>query len=227
MTTPKDGSFDLHLPSGTKGKFEQAIAAIPVDKRVWWRYHKVASGETLAGIAKKYHTTSHAIAQVNDLPDGELVADRKLIIPVTGNKLEAASVRYSRRPTHYRVRKGDTVLSVADDFGVPAEKIRRWNHLKGNSLHAGRSIAIYKPLASEAAVERSSERHHESASKSAKSKKLHASDKGRRVHTVKPGETLYSIASHYNTTVAVLQRENPRLSTKLRAGDTVVIGEGR
>ena len=51
------------------------------------------------------------------------------------------------------MRKGDTVLSVADDFGVPAEKVRQWNRLHGNALRAGRSLTIFK-AASEAVVER-------------------------------------------------------------------------
>jgi membrane-bound lytic murein transglycosylase D len=126
------------------------------------------------------------------------------------------------------VRKGDTVLSVADDFAVPAEKVRKWNHLKGNTLHPGRTIAIYKPLSEEAAAaDAGPEKNHRTASKSSKSKKLQASAKGRRVHTVKPGETLTSIASHYNTTVAALKRDNPRLSANLHPGDTVVVAEGR
>ena len=54
---------------------------------------------------------------------------------------------FSRRPTRYRVRRGDTVLSVADDFGVPPERLRRWNRLKGNELRKGRSIVIYRPVA--------------------------------------------------------------------------------
>ncbi len=228
MTTPKDASFELHLPPGSKDKFQQAIAAIPPDKRVWWRYHRVVAGDTLAAVARKYHTTPNAIAQVNNLDEGELVADSKLIIPVTGRKLDPAAVTYSRRPTHYRVRKGDTVLSVADDFGVPPEKIRKWNHLKGNTLRPGRTLAIYKPLSEAAAgPETSSARRHGTPSKSAKSKKLDASAKGRRVHTVKPGETLTSIASHYNTTVARLKRDNPKLSANLHPGDTVIIGGSR
>src|SRR5262249_24185914 len=62
-TTPKDQSFDLHLPSGTRDKYQAATAAIPKDKRVAWRYHKVQPGDTLAGIAKKYRTTERSIAQ--------------------------------------------------------------------------------------------------------------------------------------------------------------------
>src|SRR5246127_509277 len=39
--TPK-GHFDLHLPVGTTEKYQSAIASIPPDMRVWWRYHQVA-----------------------------------------------------------------------------------------------------------------------------------------------------------------------------------------
>ena len=66
-TTPKDQSFDLRLPEGSKEKYETAIATIPVEKRVAWRYYKVQPGDTLAGIARKYRTTERAIAQANNL----------------------------------------------------------------------------------------------------------------------------------------------------------------
>ncbi|HEY5028060.1 MAG TPA: lytic transglycosylase domain-containing protein, partial [Candidatus Angelobacter sp.] len=46
-TTPKDQSFELRLPQGSKEKYETAIATIPVEKRVAWRYYKVQSGDTL------------------------------------------------------------------------------------------------------------------------------------------------------------------------------------
>src|SRR5271165_6527227 len=53
-TTParsKEEPFELHLPAGTKDAYLGAIAEIPADKRVWWRYHKVLPGDTLASIA--------------------------------------------------------------------------------------------------------------------------------------------------------------------------------
>ncbi|MBV9087541.1 MAG: transglycosylase SLT domain-containing protein, partial [Acidobacteriaceae bacterium] len=136
MTTPKDEPFDLHIPAGTRDKFTTAMAAIPLDKRVLWRYEKVGPGETLSTIAKKYHTTVQAIRQANNLDSDAVSTDAKLIIPVTSAKANDASQvsAYSRKVTYYRVRKGDTILSVADDFGVPADKIRTWNHLRGNAL---------------------------------------------------------------------------------------------
>src|SRR5882672_4289062 len=51
MTTPREGKFELHLPAGTADKFQTAVASIPADKRVSWRYHKVQGGQTLASIA--------------------------------------------------------------------------------------------------------------------------------------------------------------------------------
>ena len=143
--TPKDQPFDLHLPPGTKDKYETAIASIPEGKRVAWRYHKVQSGETLAGIARKYHTTERAIVQVNSLQGDQLLADSKLIIPVSA--AVNGRISYSRHPSRYRVHSGDSVLSIAEDFGVPPERLRRWNHLKGNSLRRGRVLVVYKPLA--------------------------------------------------------------------------------
>jgi len=146
MTTPKDGTFDLQLPAGTKDKYLATIAAIPANKRVLWRYHKVESGETLASIAKKYHTTPAQISNVNGLEADDIQAETRLIIPMSGSR-DSDSMVFSKRPTRYRVRRGDTVLSVADDFGVPPERIRRWNRLKGNELRKGRSIVIYRPAA--------------------------------------------------------------------------------
>ncbi|MBV9075036.1 MAG: transglycosylase SLT domain-containing protein [Acidobacteria bacterium] len=147
LTTPKDSVYDLRLPAGTKDKFDQAIAAIPLDKRVAWRYHHVQAGDTLDSIARHYHTTPKAIAQVNDLGGQELRADSKIIIPVTAGKNSGLTqVAYSRTPTRYRVRHGDTILSVADDFGVPADRLRRWNHLKGDHLAHGEVLVIYKPV---------------------------------------------------------------------------------
>jgi len=41
LTTPREGKYELHLPAGTKDKYETAIAAIPSTMRLWWRYHTV------------------------------------------------------------------------------------------------------------------------------------------------------------------------------------------
>src|SRR5512146_2212109 len=230
MTTPKDGEFALNLPAGSGDKFQEAIAAIPQDMRVWWRYHKVESGETLSRIAARYHTTLAAIAQVNSLdPDAELHIDSKLIIPVTPGR-QRDTLTFSKRATRYKVRKGDTILSIADDFGVSADRLRKWNRIKGNTVNAGRVLNIYRPLADKDEVMsdrsltpnrgkkttvsqsgKSASRGGEAPEITSKSKKknvLQAVSKKAVRHKVRPGETLTSIASSYDTTVAQLKKVN-------------------
>jgi membrane-bound lytic murein transglycosylase D len=167
-TTPKDQPFDLRLPPGTKEKYQAAIASIPVEKRVAWRYYKVQTGDTLAGIARKYRTTEKAIAQANNLEGTALAPEARLVIPVNGST--NGKIVYSRYASHYKTHTGDTVLTVAEDFGVPADRLRRWNGLKGNGLRRGRVLVIYKPLAPGEADKAPARRRKKNAQGTAKPK---------------------------------------------------------
>ncbi|HEY1528531.1 MAG TPA: transglycosylase SLT domain-containing protein [Candidatus Angelobacter sp.] len=168
-TTPKDQAFDLRLPEGAKEKYEAAITAIPVEKRVAWRYYKVQPGDTLAGIARKYRTTERAIAQANNLESAPLAAEARLVIPVNGSGANGKIV-YSRYASHYKTHTGDTVLTVAEDFGVPPDRLRRWNGLKTNGLRHGRVLVIYKPLAPGEADKAPARRRKKSVQTAAKPK---------------------------------------------------------
>ncbi len=128
-----------------------AIAVIPQDMRTYWRYHRVEYGDTLPSIARKYHTSPSSIAEANNLTGDDLQAGAKLIIPISPGRHETQTASFSSKATHYRVRKGDTVTSVADDFEVPTDKLRKWNHLKGTTLVPGRTLVIYKPANSDTA----------------------------------------------------------------------------
>src|ERR1700722_12602558 len=111
MTTPRDMAFDLHIPVGTRDVFSERIKEIPEDKRTYWRFHVVQSGETLDGIATSLHAHASDIAKVNELPTNEGVdADDELVIPV-------ASAASTLGPQRYAVRRGDTLITVADRFG--------------------------------------------------------------------------------------------------------------
>jgi membrane-bound lytic murein transglycosylase D len=231
LTTPrvteKDREFELHLPAGTAHKFQTAVASIPADKRVWWRYHKVQDGETLAAIARTYHTTPRAIAEANDLNDGlnngAVAPETRLIIPIAAGKYSDTSA-YAHAITRYKIRKGDTVESVAENFGVSAKMIRGWNHLKGSSLAGRKVLYLHLPFTrgageTQVATKRSSgSRHHAGTQTAASSGVVH--------HKVKPGETLYSIATSYNTTVTALKHDNRDVAT-LRPGMILVVHNPR
>jgi len=139
--TPPDEEFDLHLPVGTKDLYEKRIAEIPEDKRRYWRYHKLAPGEAIAEVARSYRVSVSEIAFVNQLSStDDLAGIDALVIPVA-----PASLPSSARNAIYRTRKGDTLITVADRFGVTVDQLKRWNHLKTTALTPGHSLYVAEP----------------------------------------------------------------------------------
>jgi len=139
MATPDDPSFELRLPRGTAQKFSAEIADIPPEKWVSWRRHRVEAGETLTSLAKKYHVTAPAIAAANSLGRTDVLSPGdKLIIPASQPVAETKS-----RLVRYRVRKGDTLGGIADQFSVSPEELRKWNGLKTARVSRGMVLRVY------------------------------------------------------------------------------------
>ena len=143
--------------------------------RVWWRFHKVEAGDTVDSLARKYHTNTDAIVAANNLGGQEPRPDSKLIIPLApGRMAEASATRFSKRARIYKTRRGDTVLSVADRFGVPEARLRSWNRIHGDTLPVGHAIKIYMPVKGQAAdvinTQAASKRPHGRASRKGKGK---------------------------------------------------------
>jgi LysM repeat protein len=175
----------------------------------------------------------------------ELEAGVKLIIPVAAGKHPVSdNATYARRITRYRVHSGDTVQTVAENFGVSAQMVRRWNGLhNSDSLRGRKVLALHLPVtpSSEPATASKSSAHArkpaQTASKapggkSAKTAGQESSEQdtsGQAAvlrHTVKSGETLYSIATTYKTTVAALKRNNGNVAV-LHPGMVLVVEPSR
>ena len=220
-TTPETGRFELHLPASSADQYEKAIASIPADKRVWWRYHKVAPGDTLYSIARAYRTTPTLIAQQNNLEaGGSLEPESHLVVPIAPGKHAASedAQTFARRITRYNVHRGDTVQTVADNFNVPPAMVRRWNHLRGDSVRGRRILYLHLPVSPSAAGA-----YRVSAAKPKPKSKLQSIAPSVPVrHEVQPGETLYSIATTHHTTVKALQQANGDLAV-LKPGMVLVI----
>jgi LysM repeat protein len=96
--------------------------------------------------------------------------------------------------------------------------IRRWNHLRGDSLRGRRIVYVHLPV-----TPTSLPKERPIASKSQISNDLrHASPKIVQRHKVQPGETLTSIATTHHTTVEALKRDNGDLPM-LRPGMVILI----
>jgi membrane-bound lytic murein transglycosylase D len=219
--TPSDPNFVLKMPAGTAARFEENIQQVPQEKWTSWRLHEMSDGETLAGVAKTYHVTLSALETANHLSaDASMPTGFLLNLPVT----PAAA-----KLVHFRVLRGDTLAGIADRYDVTVEDLRRWNHLRGNAAPRGLRLSIYaggnSPSAAPAARSKSAQNSGPAPSAAASSAHVQPVKTSEEVqHRVKPGETLYSIARSYGTTIAALQQSNSFLSQRsLQAGDVLMI----
>ncbi len=141
MVTPPDGTFDLHLPAGTATLFDQRVMLIPEARRNSWRYHPVVAGDTLASVAEEYRVSAGELAEVNQLAAGDSVASvEALVVPVPPAAEPSSHTRL------YTVRRGDTLVTIADRFGVSLSQLRRWNAIpSGIRVAPGRRLHVAEP----------------------------------------------------------------------------------
>ena len=105
-------------------------------------------------MAREYHVSEAELAQANQLRAGEsLQGVEALAIPL------APVAAPSTHMTLYTARRGDTLVTIADRFGVSLNELRRWNNITGIKVEPGRRLHVGEP----AHVSRSS-RSHRSAS---------------------------------------------------------------
>jgi membrane-bound lytic murein transglycosylase D len=141
MATPPDAPFDLHLPAGTATLFDQRVALIPEARRNSWRYHPVVAGDTLASVAEEYRVSAGELAAANQLSSGDSIASvEALVVPVPPAAEPSARMRL------YTVRRGDTLVTIADRFGVSLSQLRAWNAIpSGIRVAPGRRLHVAEP----------------------------------------------------------------------------------
>jgi len=167
LTTPRDIAYDLHLPPGTRAVFLDRLKDIPEESRATWRFHIVKEGETLDQIAASLHARATEIAQFNEVtPAQPIETGDELIIPIEGVSASGGQQRYT-------LGRRDTLVTVADRFGVTVEQLRSWNHLSSARVRAGRSLLVSEPIrlapGSRSSRGRRRSREHSSAGRSSRS----------------------------------------------------------
>jgi len=131
--------------------------------------HRVARGETLYSIAKRYGTTVQALRDANGLgPRSTIVPGRKLIVrkpaaasaspkaqsavagkspsgSAGGSASSNGSSNTARARLTYRVRTGDTLTRIASAHGSTIDEICRWNDISRSSpLQVGSTLVLYR-----------------------------------------------------------------------------------
>ena len=225
--TPNDPTFELRLPAGYGEKLLNVINQVPADKWTSWRLHTVEQGETLSDIARRYRVTVPAIESANHL-------EAHAVVPA-GFMLNVPAAPPAVRLVHYRVVRGDTLEGIAERFDVSVSQLKRWNNIHGASVPRGSRLKIYAggspDDSSHSSAAAKSDVHPAAKGDAAvqvrkvSAATTSAGDKPATVeHHVKQGETLYSIAHAYKTSVESIRQANSFLGERpLKAGDVLTI----
>jgi membrane-bound lytic murein transglycosylase D len=154
LATPADRTFALRVPAGRGEVVSACVASLPPEKRVSFRKHVVARGQTLAGIARANGVSAREIAEANGLPAARrLRPGAELIIPIpvkprvaTVRRVAAPEPREApdgRDPVRHRIRPGDTLVSIAALYRTTVRDLQAWNRLRGATIAAGGFLTIY------------------------------------------------------------------------------------
>lgn len=155
-TPPNYPDYKLKVPKGKKDIFEAEYAKLPEDKRfterITYARYRAKKRDTLAAIARRYGTTTEALAELNHLSGKSRLRGKVLKVPVQVAALDAVSAKKARRMAedkefkkYYVVKKGDTAHTVARRFNISTKLLAAWNNLKGKmALKPGRRIVVAK-----------------------------------------------------------------------------------
>ncbi len=163
----------------------------------------VKSGDSLYSIARKYNTTVDELKKLNNLSSNVLSIGQVLKIPSSSESNNAGSNIGTTNT--YVVKSGDSLYSIARKYNTTVDELKRLNNLTSNVLSIGQVLKI--PSSSE-------------------SNNTGSNTGTTNTYVVKSGDSLYSIARKYNTTVDEIKRLNNLTSNLLSIGQVLKIPSG-
>lgn len=103
--------------------------------------HRVKRGENLYQIARRYGTSVQAIASANGIRNPNYIyAGQRLVIP---SHYGGGGYTGGSGGSWYRVRRGDTLSSIAWRYGTTVYALQKANHLRNpNCIYAGQKLYI-------------------------------------------------------------------------------------
>ena len=170
-TTPLRAlEYQLKVPAGTVPIIEAHLVQADPDELAPLNWHTVRKGETVPSIAKKLKVNRIDLAEANYLSTrARLQVGQRLIIPrapatlmatrpdnppppaepetlkpaVLAARTVASEVAPTRpTPLTYRVRRGDTLSSIAKLYRTTVSSLKSWNRLRSSSIQVGQPLTI-------------------------------------------------------------------------------------
>lgn len=168
-TTPiKYPDFQLKVPPGTGPALAAKLADASTADLASLKWYTVRKGESISTIARKLKVSRVDLAEANSLSVKSRVrGGQELIIPrapatllaarteravptevasrsLSGSTTVASPGRLRNQITTYKVKRGDTLFSIARLFNTTVANIKSWNKLRGSALSVGARLKIKK-----------------------------------------------------------------------------------
>lgn len=211
LTPPKRTSV-VRLPAGLGASAQAELDALPASERLGSFPHRARPGETLTSLGKKYGVATAAMRSAN--PEYVKKAPgRGAVVRIPGEARLKGWVSENRRVntaevlsggTSHRVRRGETLGGIARRYRVTVSQLRGWNGLRSNTIRAGQVLRL-RPGTSRKTTVRTT------------------AASGAKVHVVRAGDTLSSIARRYRTTIQALRDVNNLSASRILAGQRLKI----
>lgn len=151
--TSPHGPHNVLVPVDAKEAFLAGLSELPPEERLQWARHEVRRGETLSRVAQRFGVSVAAIRETNSLRSNRLRVGQDLLIPVSGRKLliadakgatKAAKASAGRMKVVHRVRRGETLYSIARRYNVYVSQLTQWNVMrKSDVLRMGQRLKIW------------------------------------------------------------------------------------
>jgi len=165
--------------------------------------HQIQSGETIIAISELYGVSVDDIKRWNNLSSSKIIAGKTLIIYSNSNGTHKVSnttvTQKTVKSEVHKVKKGETLGGIAEKYQVSISSIQQLNNINGNKIKAGQELKIPNQTSTTSQISKEG------------------------LHTVENGETLYSIAIKYNTSVQKIKKLNNLSSSKIIVGQKLKV----
>ena len=200
--------------------------------------YTVKKGDSLWKIANKNNTTVEKLKSANNLKTNTLSVGQKLVIPSISVSPEVSDT--------YIVQKGDSLWSIANKFNMTVSELKNLNNLTNNLLSIGQVLKIKDSsnngkttytvqkgdslwvIANKYGITTEELKSYNNLTSNLLSigqvlKIPQGKTSTENIYTVKKGDSLWTIANRYNTTVEKIKVLNNLTSNLLSIGQQLKI----
>lgn len=192
--------------------------------------YRVRRGDNMRSVARRLGVSPATIMKSNGLRSQRLRVGQTLRVnvPIVTRQTTTSRPTTTRSTPDtpvastkfYVVRKGDTLYSIANRYGITASALRNANNISGNNISVGQRLTINAsgtPTKRHVVLEEVPERVQKQVSKRPLAKK--------KTYKVRKGDTLFSIASSANMSVNQLKKLNGIRNNNLKVGQTLKLSQ--